>query len=75
MTASAMVEEALGKLETGGDVVIDFSPVRRLASGDLRELRKLAHAAEEKSVKVGLCGVDVFVYRVLKLAKLDGLVL
>src|ERR1039458_4797910 len=44
--------------------------VRRIDSSELRALENLAKVAEEKSVKVALSGVNVDVYKVLKLVKL-----
>ncbi len=53
-----------------GEVVLDFSSVRRVDSAALQALEQLAGRAEEKSVKVALRGVNVDVYKVLKLVKL-----
>lgn len=54
----------------GGDVFLDFSAVRRLDPGGLRALEDFAVAADGKTVKVTLRGVNVDVYKVLKLARL-----
>jgi anti-anti-sigma regulatory factor len=65
------LQEALGKLDSaGGELVLDFSSVRRIDPSALRAMEKLAAMADEKAVKVALCGVNVDVYRVLKLVKL-----
>ena len=53
-----------------GELFLDFSAVHRLNPAGLHALEELAQAAEEKSVKVVLRGVDVAVYKVLKLARL-----
>jgi anti-anti-sigma regulatory factor len=53
-----------------GDVVMDFSSVRRIDPSGLRAMEELAGAAEEKAVKVILRGVNVDIYKVLKLVKL-----
>lgn len=59
------------KLEgTEGEAVLDFSSVRRIDSSVLRAMEELARIADEKSVKVVLRGVNVDVYKVLKLVKL-----
>jgi anti-anti-sigma regulatory factor len=59
------------KLEgTEGEAVLDFSSVRRIDSSALRAMEELARIADEKSVKVALRGVNVDVYKVLKLVKL-----
>ena len=54
------------------EVVLDCSSVRRLEPSALRAMEKLAAQADEKSVKVVLRGVNVEVYKVLKLVKLAG---
>ena len=53
-----------------GEVALDFSSVRRIDPSALRAMEKLAGAADDKAVKVVLCGVDVKVYKVLKLVNL-----
>ncbi len=63
--------EALDRLDgAGGEMLLDFSAVRRIDSGALVAMEKLAASAGEKSVKVVLRGVNVDVYKVLKLVKL-----
>jgi anti-anti-sigma regulatory factor len=52
------------------DVVLDFSSVRRVNSGDLRALEAFVQVADEKAVKIVLRGVNVDAYKVLKLIKL-----
>lgn len=65
------LQEAFEKLDTAdGEVVLDFSSVRRLDPSALAVMEKLAGKAGEKAVKVVLGGVDVGVYKALKLAKL-----
>ena len=59
------------KLEsTVGDVIVDFSDIRRIDPAALEALSEFVDAADEKSVNVVLRGVSVDVYRVLKLARL-----
>jgi len=55
-----------------GEVVLDFSAVRRIDPRALKAIESFAARAEEKTVKVVLRGVNVGVYKVLKLAKLAG---
>ena len=72
----AMLQDALEKLSLdggGSEIVLDFSSVRRIDPSTLRTMEKLAAAAQAKSVKVVLGGVNVDVYKVLKLMKLTGL--
>jgi anti-anti-sigma regulatory factor len=56
--------------DAGGEVVLDFSSVRRLDSSALRAMEKFAGAADDKGVKAVLRGVTVDVYKVLKLVRL-----
>lgn len=65
------LQEAGEKLDGGeGEAVLDFSSVRRIDSRALRAMEEFAHTAETKGVKVALRGVNVDVYKVLKLVKL-----
>lgn len=69
------LQDALAKLQldgAGGEVVVDFSGVQRIDPGTLKTLDKLAGAAHEKATKVVLGGVNVEVYKVLKLMKLES---
>jgi anti-anti-sigma regulatory factor len=70
---NAALEEALTRLDSAGsELVLDFSSVRRIDAGALGALEKLAGNADERAVKVVLCGVHADVYKVLKLIKLAG---
>lgn len=60
--------ENLGTAE--GDVLLDFSSVSRIDPRALRELAELAVIADDKAVKVVLRGVNVDIYKVLKVMKL-----
>jgi len=63
--------EAVEKLDTAdGEVVLDLSAVRRVHPAALQALEKLAVKADEKTVKVVLRGVNIEIYKVLKLARL-----
>jgi anti-anti-sigma regulatory factor len=65
------LQEATGKLDTAdGQVVLDFSSVCRVSPDAVEEMEKLVSRAEEKTIKIGLRGVNIDVYRVLKLTKL-----
>jgi anti-anti-sigma regulatory factor len=55
-----------------GDLVLDFSSVRRIDPSGLKAIEKLADSADEKTVKVVLRGVNVDIYKVLKLVKLTS---
>jgi anti-anti-sigma regulatory factor len=52
------------------DVVLDFSSVRRIDAAATRELEKVAGIADVHSVKVSLRGINIDIYRVLKLVNL-----
>lgn len=65
------LREAGNKLESAdGEVTLDFSSVRRIDASVVRAMEELADRAKEKDVKVALRGVNVDVYKVLKLVKL-----
>lgn len=65
------LQEAGEKLDGAeGEVVLDFSWVRRVDPSAIRAMEEFANAADDKAVKVALRGVNVDVYKVLKLVKL-----
>ena len=65
------LQEALEKLNgAGGELVLDFSSVHRIDPSALRAMEELAGIADHKAVKVMLRGVNVDIYKVLKLVKL-----
>jgi anti-anti-sigma regulatory factor len=66
---------ARGRGKTGpaeGEVVLDFSSVRRIDPRALGAMEEFAGVADDKGVKVVLRGVNVGVYKVLKLVKLGS---
>lgn len=65
------LQQAGEKLDTSnGQVVLDFSAVRRVDPAALSAMEELAAVADGRGVKLALRGVNVDVYKVLKLAKL-----
>jgi anti-anti-sigma regulatory factor len=67
----AALQEAGEKLERmQGDMILDFSSVRRIDPASLRAMAEFVDTADEKAVNVILRSVDIDVYRVLKLARL-----
>lgn len=67
------LKEAGQKLDgAGGEAVLDFSSVRRVDTHAVLALETLARIADEKAVKIVLRGVNVDVYKVLKLVKLTA---
>ena len=67
------LQEAGEKLDSAeGEVVADFSSVRRIDSSAIRALEEFAGTADDKGVKVVLRGANVDVYKVLKLVKLGS---
>jgi anti-anti-sigma regulatory factor len=68
--AVGALQEALKKLNgAGGELVLDFSSVHRIDPSALRVLENLASTVDGKA-KIALQGVNIDVYRVLKLMKL-----
>ncbi|HVM93447.1 MAG TPA: STAS domain-containing protein [Terriglobales bacterium] len=66
-----VLREAEEKLLAGdSEVTLDFSSVSRVDAPTLRELAELARIADAKAGRVNLRGVNVDVYKVLKLVKL-----
>ena len=66
--ALGVVRQQLNAVEH--EVTLDFSSVSRLDPSALRAMEELAEAATDKEVKVGLRGVNIDVYKVMKLVKL-----
>ena len=65
------LREACAQLDSAeGETMLDFSSVRRIDSKAIRAMEELASLAEAKAVKIGLSGVNVEIYKVLKLVKL-----
>jgi anti-anti-sigma regulatory factor len=65
------LQEARENLNSAeGEVLLDLSLVRRIDPRGLHAVEDFAVAADAKSVKVALRGVNVDVYKVLKLARL-----
>ena len=65
------LQETVDKLDTVEDeVVLDFTSVRRIGSSAIRGMEDFASTAEHKGVRVVLCGVNVGIYKVLKLVNL-----
>jgi len=53
-----------------GEAVLDFSGVSRIDAKHVSTLQEIASMADFAGVKLGLCGVNVKIYKVLKLARL-----
>jgi anti-anti-sigma regulatory factor len=65
------LREAAEKLGGADDeLILDFTSVLRIDQSALRAMEGLASIADKKSLKVVLRGVNVDVYKVLKLVKL-----
>jgi anti-anti-sigma regulatory factor len=65
------LRELHAQLDTAnGEMVLDFSSVRRIDAQAVRALEELASLAEAKAVKIALRDVNVDIYKVLKLVKL-----
>ncbi|MGA7078696.1 MAG: STAS domain-containing protein [Terriglobales bacterium] len=55
-----------------GEMALDFSSVHRIDTNAVRALEWFAHLADDSGVKVVLRGVNIGVYKVLKLVKLGS---
>ena len=67
------LQEAGEKLESAeGDVFLDFSSVHRIDPSALKAMERLAGIADDRAVKVVLRGVNIDIYKVLKLVKLTS---
>jgi len=65
------LQEAAEKLDSAaGEIVLDFVSVARVDAAALRAIEGFANQASAKAVKIVLRGVNVDVYKVLKLTKL-----
>jgi len=65
------LRDAIDELDgADGDLTLDFSSVPRVDTTVIRTLEELATRAEDKKIKIVLRGVNVDVYKVLKLMKL-----
>jgi len=65
------LQQAGARLDTAnGQLVLDFSAVRRVDPAAVNAMEELAGIADGRGVKLVLRGVNIDVYRVLKLARL-----
>lgn len=64
------LKDALKKTETAeGELLLDLSRTPRIDSAELKMLEELGAKAQHKNIKVILRGVNVDIYKVLKLGK------
>jgi anti-anti-sigma regulatory factor len=63
-------DEAMQGLADGKELVLDLSAVSRVTTDSIKALENLAAAAEAKPVKIVLRGVNVGVYKALKVGRL-----
>ena len=65
------LRQASEKLDAAnGQLVLDFSAVSRIDAAALAAMEEFAGVADSRGVKLALRGVNIAVYKVLKLAKL-----
>ena len=64
------LQEAATAIGTGGELLFDFSAVERIDAKVLIAIEDLAERAEQAEVAVVFRGVNVKVYKVLKLVRL-----
>lgn len=66
------LQESLEMLDSAdGELLLDFSAVRRLDAPALAAMQKLADAADLRKVKLALRGTNIEIYKVIKLARLS----
>jgi anti-anti-sigma regulatory factor len=71
--AGPLLRAALERLDSADPVLeVDLSRVERLDAAALRAIGELAAKARDRSVQVVLRGVNVRVYKVLKLVAVAG---
>ncbi len=68
--ADSLVQAKKKLDDADGEMTLDFSQVRRIDSEVLKAMVDLTSAAEPKKIKLILRGVNVDVYKVLKLMRL-----
>jgi anti-anti-sigma regulatory factor len=68
--AAVALEGVREKLDAGAEITLNFSRITRVEPGVIRALDALARTAKEKPAALTLRGVNVEVYKVLKLARL-----
>jgi len=66
------LKQAEESLDARQELALDFSGVTRIDSAGLQSVQRFAHRAEDKKTKVALRGVNVNVYKTLKLARLTS---
>jgi anti-anti-sigma regulatory factor len=67
------LQTAREKLEiANGELVLDWASVSRMGADSLAAIATLADTADEKSVRLIFRGVNIDIYRVLKLSNLSG---
>ena len=72
-SALELLREAAKKLDgADGEITLDLSSVQQIDAATVGALEDLIERAEAKDVKVALRGVNVDVYKVLKLVKLSS---
>lgn len=69
-SAAEILQQAVESIDSAGsEAVLDFAALERIDARALKALDALAAAAEKKGVKIVLDGVNVDVYKALKLMK------
>jgi anti-anti-sigma regulatory factor len=66
--ADLLVRSALERLDTAeNELILDFSGVRRVDPAAVRSLAELAAKAQAHSVRIVIEGVNIEIYKVLRL--------
>ncbi len=61
---------ARDRLNGAAETILDFSSIERIDSQALRAMEELLDRADDRSAKIALQGVNVGIYKVLKLVRL-----
>jgi anti-anti-sigma regulatory factor len=75
MTANtgSLIRDAAEQLGSAGhELILDFSGIERIDAAALLELEELAAKARQNLVKIAIRGVNVDVYKALKLMAIAG---
>ncbi len=71
--AHTLRQEAVEQLAGAADeMLLDFRAVPRIDANAIRALEELSGMADERSVRVLLCAVNMDIYKVLKLLNLSA---
>ncbi len=68
--ANCLLEARTALDSAPGETILDFSSVQRIDPQALKAMEELIDLADGKGIKIGVRGVNVDIYKVLKLVRL-----